>query len=443
MRVFGNVLLLATLLALGLSAWFAPRVRDAAPGIDTSALVVADPMERGRKGEAWEALGVALSGYREVLAERPGEPEATKGLLRAATRLGASALGYRGLSQQLLEAFELYVRHRETADPGGEALAEAVDRFVDIRARHKWYVGRAALAMFLIGKGDARGREILDDLSAQADLWKEWFPFVQRNLPAWDGLAPVLRTFLEHKKPGARIYAAVTLMTYRRLWGAGGDLWERYRDEIGETLLRAHAAMTPNEYETHPTSPGGMTLLGLALYGTPETRRIVAELRPIDHPYLARTVVLAKLWAGLTPFSEIDFQDKRYEAWYELEREAYYRGALLRYAELVGAGDMEEARKLLEGPIADAIVTGADYVRIGMRRGLAAVHPDRSEEIHRALYDAGAVQRVYGVFGLPGVDRVAALLPALSAPGPDVSGLAAVGLMPPRDRSPIQMPKEN
>jgi hypothetical protein len=107
----------------------------------------------------------------------------------------------------------------------------------------------------------------------------------------------------------------------------------------------------------------------------------------------------------------------------------------------VREGRADEARALREGVVADALVSPADVTKVMARRALAAIHPDEAEEIWRSMYDAGAILRVYGAFGFPGADRVEALLPALSAPDPGISALAAVGLLPPEDVPPIQMPR--
>jgi hypothetical protein len=442
MRVFSNVLLVAALASLGVSIWFAPRVRGAGGAVDTSGLILSDPLERGRWGDEHGALGVAISGYGSLAESEPGHPEATNGLMRAAARLAGVGLGNPALSGLLVKAFSFYVEHHRAADPDGAQLDAAIREFARIRGNHPWYVARAGLAMFLLSKDAERANAILDELMKQGPLWREWFPAVQRHLPAWHGIESNVRHHLEHADRGARVFAGVTLMMYRRIYDVGNELWEQHREAIGKALLDSLASMMPDGSESYPSSQSGMVLLGLALYDSPASIRIVERLKPVDHPYLPRVVTLAKLWAGLKPFSSVDFEDRRYDAWSPGEREFFYRGALLYYAKLVREGRDEEARAMREGVIADALVEQADVIKIMARRSLAAVHPDQSEQFHRAMYEAGAIQRVYGAFGLPDADRVSAMLPALSAPDPGISALAAVGLLPPRDVPPIQMPKE-
>jgi len=440
MRISGSLPVIGSLVLLVISAVWAPRVRETARSPADFAAVIADPLERGRFGLREHAQGVALGAFAEILAKEPAHAEAANGIMLAATRLAAAAVGQRELSRELVAAFLLYVAHHEEVDPDRRHLEAAIEEFVDTRCKHQWYVGRAALAMFLLGREDPRGMEIVEDLMSQADLYKEWLPRVQVYLPNLSGLAPVLERHLTMQDRGARIFAGVTLMLYRRIWGIGDELWEKYGDEIGRSLLAEYRAMVPGPDAGNPGSLGGMTLLGLALYDSEEARAIVEKMKRVDHPDLVRVVMLAKLWAGFLPFDQIDFEDPRYSAWQPDEIDAFYRGGLLRYAQLVRADRMDEARKLREGVVADALVAQSQAIRVIARRTLAAVHPEDAPAIYRQLYESGAIQRVYGVFGVPGADPVEALLPALSAPDPGISALAAAALLPPAGRSPVQMP---
>ena len=314
MRVFTNILLLLSIVVLGLSAWLGPRFRaDRDASIDTSSLLIADPMARARLGEQERALGLTLRGYEAVLKADPTNAEATNGIMRAAVRLSAVAMGQQGISHILLGAFEQYVGNRAVTDPDGEQLNTALGNWIELRRHHEWFLARAAVGMWLAARGDARGIEDLDDLSRKGPFWREYFPYVQRYRPDWGGVEAQVRHWLEGSDLMARIYAGVTLMTYRRLYGVGDDLWSRHKRAIGDALLESASAMRPNPDHDRAETPGGLTLLGLALFDSPTTDRMIKKMQPIEHPYLGRVVILAKLWSGAMPFSDVDFDNRRYE----------------------------------------------------------------------------------------------------------------------------------
>ncbi|MHC4940228.1 MAG: hypothetical protein ACYTHK_14880 [Planctomycetota bacterium] len=440
MRVFGNVLLVASLAGLGVSIWIAPTLRGEAQRAAEAGLVIEDPLERGRKGDTEQALGLALGGFEQVLADEPENAEAILGSLRAGARLSATTIGRPGIGERIAKAIAPYALHHERVDPQGDALEEAMQEYIRLRLENKWYLVRGTTGTFLAGRGMERGNQEVRSLMSQGPYWREYFPAVLRYLPGWEGAEPIVRQYLEGSDLAGRAVAGMALMVYRRLYGVGDELWTLHRAAIGEAILRTRNSMLPDANDYLPDHPGGLTLLALALYDTPTSDRIVEKMTPAEHPYLPRVVALAKLWAGFGDFSAIDFGDPRYSTWNDPERTFYYMGALFRYAELVRAGKNARANELLEGTIADALVGPSDTVRVMARRILAAVHPERSVAYHRELYEAGGIQRVFGYFGIPDGDRIQALLPALMAPDPAISTLAAVGLLRGDNPSPIQLP---
>ncbi|MHC4407877.1 MAG: hypothetical protein ACYS0F_02605 [Planctomycetota bacterium] len=440
MRVFSNLLFVVSVAGLALSIWLAPQKRAEAARSTERGLVISDPLERGRLGREQKALGLSRSGFEAALATDPTNAEAINGLMESGVRLGAVTIGRPGVGETIAQALSPYLENYATSDPAGDALEAALQEYVQLRLTNKWYLVRGATGMFLAGRGEEIGFTELRSLMSQGPFWREYFPAVLRHTPAWVGVEPIVRTYLEGNDPASRALAGITLMTYRRFYGVGEDLCSKHRRAIGESILRTKSSMLPDPNDSTPDHVGGLTLLALALYDTPTTDRIVERMRAVEHPYLPRVVALAKLWAGFGDFTKVDFDNPRYSSWTSMEREYYYRGALLRYAEYVGAGEREKATALLEGPIADALVAATDSVRVNARRMLAAVHPDRSEFFHREMYEAGGVQRVFGAFGVPNADLVGSLLPALTSPDPAISTLASVGLLRGDKPSPIQMP---
>ena len=431
----------AALVLLAVSIWYAPRVREERMRLDaTPKLALDDPVERAQLGEKERSLGLMLRGYEAALQADPENLEAAKGLVRAGIILSAVAPGQRDVQPVLLGVAEVYRRTADRIDPDGAFVDAALEDWIRIRRANSWFLARASLEIWLAARGVEESQKELAGYQDRGPFHLEFFPYCQRELPAWRGVAPIVEKCLEGTDLGARVGAGVTLMIYRRLYGLGEDLWEKHRRAIGDALIEAKGSMRPNPDQRTGGSIGGQILLGLALYDDPTTDRIIARMKPVAHPYLGRIVTVAQCWSGAVPFESIDFEDRRYNVWYSETREWYFRGVLLRYAKLVAEGRTEEAKKLYDDRVEMALVYPHTQIRSFAHRALAAVHPERSAELHRGMLDMGGLLSVYGALGVPGTNLYLALLPALSSPDPGLTTLAAVGMRKLDAPPPIQLP---
>ena len=426
---------------LAASAWFAPKIRSerlAAPA--GPQFGISDPRERARIGEKEKALGLIVRGYEETLAANPDDIEAARGFVRGGVLLSAVSVGQRDVRHVVEAATQVYVANALRIDPDGELLDKFIQEWIAIRRANPWFLAHASIDIWMASRGGAEEQANLQKFLTMGPFWREYFPYCQRQLPSWIGVEPMVRVCLETGELSAQISAAVTLMMYRRIYGLGEELWQKHKRAIGDALIEGKSAMTPNADIRAGGSTGGQVLLGLALYDDPTTQRIVARLKPIEHPYLGRIVTIAKCWSGAIPLESIDFEDRRYNVWYPETREFYFRGVMLRYKRLIEEGKTKEAQKLYDSRVELALISGTTDIRIFSHRVLAATHPERSIELHRSLLTAGGLSSLFGVHGVPGASLPTTLLPGLSAPDPGFTALAAVALCKLDGPPPIQMP---
>ncbi|MEM8883957.1 MAG: hypothetical protein AAGD14_07815 [Planctomycetota bacterium] len=440
MRVFRLLFPLLALGLLGWSLWAAPnhrRAREA--GIDLTGVIYESAQQRADEGEKARALGVALRGYEELLVESPEDVEAMRGLIRNGLTLSAVALGQADLTPVMGAIEEVFRKNREKIDPDGARLQEWMRTWVRLRREHISFLGPAAVNIWMAARGEERGRDELVAYTKKGPFHLEFLTYAIYQLPNWTGVEPIVKLYLEGESLEGRVFAGVTLMVYRRLYGVGDELWERHKGDIGAALVESKSKMRPDPNQDAPRSPGGMTLLGLALYPSDAARRIVARTQPVQHPYLAKVVTLAQCWAGLKPFESIDFESREYSVWLPHYVESYFMGLYLHYAELRRTG------KRVSTPMEELVDLGTIHpttnIRIWANRALAAIHPERSREIHDQLRQAGGLPGVYGIQAFPDLDRVPYLFPALAVPEPGTNALAAVSLLDMDAPPPIMLPR--
>ncbi|MHC4953970.1 MAG: hypothetical protein ACYTGZ_08770 [Planctomycetota bacterium] len=453
-----RILLPISLILLIASAIWAPQRHAARQAeIDTSGLIVADPRQRAATGEKDRALGLAMTAYREILEKDPSDAEALLGLFRASLRLGGVVPRQPGIMELLQSIAVQYSEQRDHIDPDGTVLQEAVGDWIQLRLTHEWYLARASLAIWLVSRGDQRGYDEILDLIRQGPFWRDYFSYCQRVLPNWVGVERLVRHFLEDATDNveARLYASVTLLYYNRLYGVGGELLKKHRGAIRTMFIEWKTAMMPELHDNSSLTPGGQLMLGLALIQDKDARRILARMRVLDHPYLATALGSARLWAGIDSLDKVDTKGRAFEQLFPLERETFFRGVLLLYADHVRqeratVDPTKKARLVakrkkpggLEQLVEMARFSPETPVRVLATRVLAQIFPERAKEFHDKLIQAGGVDSLYGSMMLPFDERVPLLLPAVSSSQIDVAALAITGLLRTDGPVPIQMPTE-
>jgi len=446
-----RILLPLSILVLVASAVWAPlEFRAREPQVDTSGLELGTARERAARAEKDRAIGPALHAYQDLRTEDPNDLEALRGLLRATLRLSASMPRQSDIGEALQRVATDYLAALPEVDPDGSLLQESLREWVDIRIHHDWYLARAAVAMWLASRNDPAGRDEILDLMRRGPFWRNYYSYCQRFYPGWSGVEGFVREHLASDDDDKRIYAAVTLLIYHRIWGVGDDLLKQHGRAIRDLLIKAKAELEPSQYDSQPGTPGGQTILGLALLRDRDSRRILASMRLLDHPYLARVLEIARFWAGIDPWEKADFDSRKYETWYPSDHEAYFLGVMIAYADVVRRARVETDPKKKEALDARAkklavLVETATFfrmtsVQILARRTRAAIFPDQSEAIHRELIDQGGIDSIFGAMALPLDERIRLLLPAVSAQSPDYAGLAVAGMLRMDAPMPIQMP---
>ena len=446
-----RILLTLSLLALVASAVMAPRHFNAREGTpDASSLILKDARERAALAEKEVALGTAILAYNEILESDPGDLDAIRGLLRATTRLGAAAPRQPHIAEIIQGVAMAYLKSLPEVDPDGTILQECLTEWVKIRVDHPWYIARAAVGIWLGSRGDPRGYEAIRHLMKLGPFHPFYYSHCQRYFPNWLGVEKHVVTDLESEHDDVRVYAGVTLLLYNRLYGVGEELLEKHRSAIRSTLFKYFTSLVPDEADNSSFTPGGQTILGLALLRDKHARRMIARMTRLEYPHLASVVENARFWTGLDPWEKANFESRRYDHWFPLDHETYYLGVFIAYGDLVReireATDPEQKRKLEErAKKLSVLIENATYmkmttVKVMARRALAAIFPERSLEIHRELIDQGGVDSLYGAMALPLEQRLPYLLPALTAGDPDNASLAIVGLLDIAAPVPIQMP---
>ena len=418
--------------------------------VDPTHLFADGPAERARLGEEERALGLAMTAYQEMLESDPENAQAQLGLFRASMRTSGVAPQRSDASEVLRGVIGNYLERRERIDPDETVLQQCLHEWIELRMHHDWYLARASVAMWLATRGNKEAFEEIKDLNRQGPFFRDHFAYAQRYMPNWTGIAPLVEQYLQADDIVARIYAGVTLLQYNRIYGVGQDLLDRHRSTLRASFIEAKANLRPDMGDNTPSTPGGQTLLGLALLGTKDTRRILERMSPMEHPYLAAVLANARLWAGLDPIEKVDFEKPKYRSWSPVDQEFYFRGAMMRFIDLVrrerAESDPAKKAKLAEQlnvmrDIADrARFFGMTVVRLNAARVYAAAYPEDSSKIHRELLAAGGAESIFGAMVLPRAERIPHLLPVLSALTPDYSSLAAAAMLTPDAVSPIQMP---
>jgi hypothetical protein len=425
-----RVLLVLAVLGLGASAWFAPahyRARPGVPGHET--LFQRDPAKRVADGEAVGSLGLAFSGYEELFGKDPSNPVVVRGLFRTGQLLGASAFGQPHLDRLVGEVTQAYLARRAEIDPDGSFMRGVAGEWIDVRRQHPFWLAQASVAIFSTAAGDPVGKQALLALPEKA-FFLEFFPFALRFLPGWPAVEAVARRDLADGRLLPRVLAGMTVLFYHHVYGVGGDLLEKYGPAIRSAFLEAKAGMGPP-----PKGPDhyGHCLFGLAMLGEPEDLAVLRGMRLLDYPRFVDAIRVARLAAGIDPFSGHD--------WKALEdmSELVYRAAAFRYARLVresGAdASIQDARAVLERGLYDS----NDLVRVLCFRVLAAVDPQSAG----ALVEQKAAERgltpLFAAFHLEPERRVPLLVPFLAVQDPGIAAIAAVGLRDPHAPPPIQL----
>jgi len=446
-----RILLILSLLALVASAVMAPMHFKAREGtIDASSLEVKAARARAAQADEERALGTAILAYNEILEASPGDLDAIRGLFRATVRLSAVAPRQPAVAEIIQGVAMAYLQSLPDVDPDAQVVHNALREWVDLRLHNPWFIARATVATWLSARGDQAGYDEIRKLMSLGPFHINYYGFAQRMFPNWVGVELHVKKDLESKREDYRLYAGVTLLMYNRAYGVGEELLKKYRTSIRDTLIRASAKLVPDSGDNSSVTPGGQTILGLALLQDRDARRILVRMRALDHPYLARVLEVARFWAGLDPWEMADFDSRRYDHWYPSDHEAYYQGALIAYGDLVRAAraetdptakaKLEASAKKLSVIVENATYVKATTVKVMARRLLAATFPEQSDAIHRELIDQGGVDSIYGAMALPLKERLPFLLPAITAGSPDNAALAIVGLLDMDAPVPIQMP---
>ena len=267
-------------------------------------------------------------------------------------------------------------------------LQESLREWIDLRLHHNWYLARASVAMWLATRGAEEAMAEFDDLNRQGAFYRDHLSYAQRYYPNWTGIAPTVEKFLSAGDLDGRIYAGVTLLMYNRIFGVGRELLDRFRGTIRDTFIEAKANMRPDMNDNGPGTPGGQTLLGLALLRDKDTTRILVRMSPLEHPYLGTVLANARMWAGLDPIEAVDFEARKHKNWHPIDQEIYFRGVMLQFIDLVRAerAETDPAKKMkiterlsLVRDLADrARFFGMTVVRINAARGFAAAYPEQS-----------------------------------------------------------------
>jgi len=447
------LLTLSLVLFVGSAIWAPRKFRDRRPEIDTSALAVGTPEERAAQAEKEHALGPAILAYREILEKDPKNLDALRGMFRATVRLGAAAPRQPDIADILQQVARQYLAALPAIDPDGSLLQDSLRDWVDVRLHHSWYLARGAISMWLESRGEQAAYDEIRDLMRQGPFWRDYYSYCQRYMPEWAGVARFVDADLVGNNQEARIYAAVTLLTYNRLYLVGEDMMKKHGRLLRDVLIEAKADMQPNIHDNSPGTPGGQTILGLALLRDKDARRILARMRLLDHPYLSRVLENARFWAGLDPWEKADFESRGYEHWYPIDHEMYFRGAMFYYADVLRRARAETDPAKKSKLTADVkrmsvLVETAMYfkmtsVSLLARRTQAALFPKQSEAIHRKMIEQGGVDSVFGAMAMPLEERIPILLPAMSSRQPDISSLAVAGMLRLDAPGPLQLPIES
>jgi hypothetical protein len=438
MRIL-TVLAAATLLG---SAYLAARhYRDREPSFPTTRFVTPDPAARAAGGGEAKALGVALGGFEEIVRERPDDLDALRGLFRTTLTIGSVGLGQPGIEDRVHAQAKAYLARRDALDPDGALLKEVVRQWADGRLRVDWYnqagfYACSAMAIFCGARGDPKGPEALLTITTQGDFYLEFFPFTRRYHPGWPGVEPLVAHYLEQGNLAARVEAGMTLLDYHSLFGVGGELLERHRPAIRDSLremLREVRAFT----DVGTSDVGRAAIMGTALLanlGDEEAARVLGAVKTERDimPYgpHADTMRLARFWAGFESFSAMGPLTPRFRELHTLDQELYFLGVAHRAAHLVRRGASEEEIGELLGLLEFAFDSPSSDLRVLPMQALLRLAPARGAVLVRRGIDGGGAFSIFaGSLAAQVQDRPALFLPALSSREPQVAALAAASLL--------------
>jgi len=403
--------------------------------------VTADARARAQEGDARKQMGVARSGYEELTRDHPEDLDALRGRIRNGFLMGSVGLGQIGLQDLVRKEATAYLERRAELDPDGAFLKEVVAQWLDGRLHFDWlhqqgFYACASTSIFRAARGDSAGRDMLLELSRRGDFYTQYFPFARRFHPGWPATEALATHYLEHGDLAARVEAGAALLDYNGLFGVGGDLVERFlpviRSSVAEMRQRVRAFTAEGGSDAGRAAI--LCMAFLANRGDAEEMRLLVEAKTERDLLLyaphADAVRIGRLLVGLDDFAAMAPLTVRYKELDEADQEYYYLAAAHRAAKVAKEGGVG-------GPeLLDLVETGFDgsvvQLRVFAMQALLHLAPERGAALVARAMDGRGVLGVYGgVLADQLEDRVAALLPAISSPMPEVSALAAVSIFDP------------
>jgi len=439
--------------ALGLlaSAFFASRYyTDRRGSLPLAQFVTTDPRERVRDGAAGRRLGEELAGWEDLAAADPSDIEALRNRIRVGILIGAVAFGHPGLDELVKAQTDAYLERREEIDPDGSFLDGVIETWVKERLHFPWehrlgFYARTSVAIYLAARRDPAGEKMMAILAQNPLFYTQVFPYIRRYRPAWPAVEPLIVRFLEADGLGGRVEAGVTLLEYNTLFGVGGDLIERHREDIKAAVDEVRTRLRRASVDEDTAMSGRSAVVGmglLAVLGDADERRELeaASSERVLRYYVphADTVRLARLMAGIDSFDTLPPMSERFKDLDTRDKELYYFAAAQRALEILrekgdaGRGEIGEYVDLLEA----AFDGGFPGLRCFVMQVLCRIAPARGAAlVERAIRARGTLSIYGGILADDPADPVAIFLPALRSPEPDLSALAAVSLL---DRGPTR-----
>lgn len=158
---------------------------------------------------------------------------------------------------------------------------------------------------------------------------------------------------------------------------------------------------------------------------------MLEKMRDIDYDVHVELLRMARMGAGLVPFSRIRIGSTRWQLLDNVAQEYYFRHAIHRYLQLwraAGRKQTEETRELRK--IAEAALVSTNTRRqIYALMALAANDPEEARRLWPRFVKGGGVPSLFAASMKLPDDPVAILLPGLMSAGADYSALAAVTLL--------------
>jgi hypothetical protein len=434
--------LLAAAVLLG-SLYFAARTHARREvTLPVGRFVTADPAARARQGTDAKELGVALSGYEDLVKAHPDDLAALRGRIRTEIMIGAVGLGQPKMPDRVRTQAEAYLAHRPAIDPDGSFLQETLRMWVEGRLRVDWYhqmgfYACASTAIYTGARGGEQGKETLLDITRQGAFYLEFFPFARRYHPSWPIVEPLVTLYIDKKDDlAARVQAGVTLLEYHDLFEVGGDLVERHlpgiKDSIREMLDQVRSFTDLGASDAGRAAVVGTAIL--ASDGDEASMRILAaakgEKEIAFYAPHADAMRIARLWVGLEDFATMSPLTLRYKDLDIMDQEVYHLAAAHRAKHLLGKGDTAgEAAHLLD-LIESSFESPLHQLRVFAMQALLRLAPERGAALVRRALDARGPFAVYAAALADKLDDPAGtLLPYLGSPMPEVGALAAATML--------------